>query len=192
MGMKPKKKTTTTKKKTTKKRILPTAKRGGALPFLPMLGALGSLIGGAASVAKAVNDNKAARRQLEELQRHDRAMEQGRGLYLAPYNRQLQRKKKNVKETIKMPSGATTNAQLNELAKRMRIPYFRGVFMRNALPTSGAHRNESGIVNLDATGPGTHWVAYAKRNNRVVYFDSFGNLRPPKELGDFSGTVLRR
>ena len=55
--------------------------------------------------------------------------------------------------------------------------------MRNALPTSGARRNESGIVNLDdATGPGTHWVAYAKRNNRVVYFDSFGNLRPPKEL----------
>ena len=85
MGMKPKKKTTSTKKKTTKKRILPTAKRGGALPFLPMLGALGSLIGGAASVAKAVNDNKAARRRLEELQRHDRAMEQGRGLYLAPY-----------------------------------------------------------------------------------------------------------
>ena len=50
-----------------------------------MLGALGSLIGGAASVAKAVNDSKAMRCQLEELQRHDRAMEQGRGLYLAPY-----------------------------------------------------------------------------------------------------------
>jgi len=50
-----------------------------------MLGALGSLIGGAASVVKAVNDSKAARRQLEELQRHNRAMEQGRGLYLAPY-----------------------------------------------------------------------------------------------------------
>jgi len=38
MGMKPKKKMT--KKKVTKKRILPTAKRGGALPFLPILGAL--------------------------------------------------------------------------------------------------------------------------------------------------------
>jgi len=48
------------------------------------LGALGFLIGGAASVAKAVNDSK-VKRQLEELQRHDRAMEQGRGLYLAPY-----------------------------------------------------------------------------------------------------------
>ncbi|KYN21906.1 hypothetical protein ALC57_05712 [Trachymyrmex cornetzi] len=86
MGMKLKKtmrKSTT--KKIVKKRILPTAKRGGELPFLPMLGALGSLIGGASSVAKAVNDNKAARRQLEELQRHDRAMEQGRGLYLAPH-----------------------------------------------------------------------------------------------------------
>ncbi|KYN41637.1 hypothetical protein ALC56_03938 [Trachymyrmex septentrionalis] len=85
MGMKPKKTTTATRKKVMKKQILPTAKRGGALPFLSMLGALGSLIGGAASVMKAVNDNKAARCQLEELQRHDRAMEQGRGLYLAPY-----------------------------------------------------------------------------------------------------------
>ena len=74
MGMKSKKKTTT-RKKTMKKRILPSAKRGVALFFLPMLNALGSLIGGAASVAKAVNNSKAARRQLEELQRHDRAME---------------------------------------------------------------------------------------------------------------------
>jgi len=79
MGMK-----TKTKKNTAKKRILPTKKRGGVLPILPMLGALGSLIGGAAGVAKAVSDNKAARRQLDELQRHNRAME-GRGLYLAPY-----------------------------------------------------------------------------------------------------------
>jgi len=39
------------KKKT--KRVLPTAKRGGILPILPMLGALGSLIGRAAGVAKA-------------------------------------------------------------------------------------------------------------------------------------------
>ena len=68
-----------------------------------------------------------------------------------------------------MPSAATTNVQLNEFARRMRIPYFRDVFMRNALPTIGARRNESGIMNLDdATGPNTPWVAYAKRNNCVV------------------------
>jgi len=79
MGMKTKVKT---KKKT--KRVLSTAKRDGILPILPMLGALGSLIGGAAGVAKAVSDSKTARRQLEELQRHNHAME-GHGLYLAPY-----------------------------------------------------------------------------------------------------------
>jgi len=67
-----------TKKKT--KRVLPTAKRGDILPFFPMLGALGLLIGGAAGVAKAVSE--ATRRQLEELQDNNRAME-GHGLYLA-------------------------------------------------------------------------------------------------------------
>lgn len=82
-----------------------------------------------------------------------------------------------------MPTGVTTNVQLMQLAKRMRIPYFRGVFMRDTLPISGVRRNESGIVNLDdADGPGTHWVAYAKRGDFGAYFDSFGNLRPPMEL----------
>ncbi|KAL6445451.1 hypothetical protein ACFW04_000791 [Cataglyphis niger] len=49
---------TKTKKKTMKKRIFPTAKRGGVLPILPILGAFESLIGGAAGVAKAVNNSK--------------------------------------------------------------------------------------------------------------------------------------
>ncbi|KAL6256724.1 hypothetical protein P5V15_011652 [Pogonomyrmex californicus] len=137
MGMKAKKKAS--KKK---KRILPTAKRGGVLPILPILSALGSLIGGATSVAKAINDRKAAQRQLEELQR--RAMEtRGQGLYLAPYKygRRLylapykggrggkkKKRKKNAKETIKIPTGVTTNVQLDQLVKRMRVPYFRDVF----------------------------------------------------------------
>lgn len=57
--------------------------------------------------------------------------------------------------------------------------------MRNALPRR-IRSNESGIVNLDdVDGPGTHWVAYAKRGNRVVYFDSFGNLRPPIEIARY-------
>lgn len=95
MGVRKKK-----KKTRVRKRMLPIAKRGGFLPLLPMLGALGSLIGGAAGVAKAVNDSKAARRQLEELQRHNRAIE-GRGLYLAPYKRGngvVNRKKRKTKK----------------------------------------------------------------------------------------------
>jgi len=48
------------------------------------LGVFGSLVSSGAGVAKAINDNKAARRQLEELKRHNRVME-NHGVYLAPY-----------------------------------------------------------------------------------------------------------
>lgn len=64
----------------------------------------------------------------------------------------------------------------------MKIAYFRGVFMRDTLPTK-PHKNESAIVNLDLDeGSGTHWVAYKKRGKSVIYFDSFGDLKPPLEL----------
>lgn len=54
--------------------------------------------------------------------------------------------------------------------------------MRNALPFI-IKLYEAGIVNLDAAeGQGTHWVAYWKDEDRVVYFDSYGNLKPPQEL----------
>jgi len=55
--------------------------------------------------------------------------------------------------------------------------------MRTTTLSREVRRNESGIVNLNnAEGPGTHWVAYAKRSNHAIYFNSFDNLRPPKEL----------
>ena len=105
MGMKAKTKLgmgMRTRKRKTRKRLLPVAKRGGFLPLLPILGALGSLVGGTAGVTKVINDSKAAQRQLEELRRHNRTLE-GRGLYLAPYKRgtstmikKKERKKKNV------------------------------------------------------------------------------------------------
>jgi len=171
-----------------------------------MLGALGSLIGGAAGVAKAVSDSKAARRQLEELQRHNRAMEShelylaphkyGKELHLGPYKRGqgiITKKKKTPKKPLKMLASVTTNIHLDHLARRRHVSNFRGVFMRNALPISGARRNESSIVNLnDARGSGTHWVAYAMRDNHVIYFDNFGNLRPPKELMRYIGNGVTK
>lgn len=70
----------------------------------------------------------------------------------------------------------------------MKIPHFRGVFMRNELPEKGPHKYESAIVNLDdKNNLGTHWVAYRKIGNEVVYFDSFGNLRPPSDLVKYLG-----
>lgn len=94
MGMGMKKKggalgKTSKRKSSRKQRIIKSPKKGGFLPFLlPLLGALGAVGGGAASIAKAVNDAKAKNKQLEEQKRHDLAMEQvtrGKGLYLRPW-----------------------------------------------------------------------------------------------------------
>lgn len=54
--------------------------------------------------------------------------------------------------------------------------------MRNCLPKT-VWNKECAIINLDdKDGPGTHWTAYIKNGIHVWYFDSFGNLPPPKEL----------
>lgn len=87
-----------------------------------------------------------------------------------------------------LPHRALTNIDLIKYAKAFKIPYFRGVFMRNDLPTNGPRKNESAIINLDdRDGAGTHWVAYKKRLNDVIYFDSFGDLKPPQELINYLG-----
>lgn len=57
--------------------------------------------------------------------------------------------------------------------------------MRDQLPTNPRY-NEYAIVNQDSnSGSGTHWVAYKKHNNTVLYFDSYGNLKPPWELIEY-------
>lgn len=73
-------------------RIIPVPKIGGILPFLiPLfagLSAVGALSGGAAGIAKAVNDAKKAKENFEESKRHNKTMESialGKGLYLKPY-----------------------------------------------------------------------------------------------------------
>lgn len=82
-------------KKPFKFRVTPVPKTGGILPFLiPLiagLSAIGSLAGGIAAVANAVNSTKNA--QLNENERHNKRMEAisvgkkatGEGLYLKPY-----------------------------------------------------------------------------------------------------------
>lgn len=80
-------------------RVIPIPKTGGFLPFLiPLfagLSALGGLAGGAAGIAKAVNDAKSAKLQLLEAQRHNKNMEaialgkRGDGLYLGKHKNGL-------------------------------------------------------------------------------------------------------
>ena len=54
--------------------------------------------------------------------------------------------------------------------------------MRDTLPNK-PNKNECGVINMDEyKGIGTHWVAYKKIGNKVIYFDSFGGLKTPKEF----------
>lgn len=88
----------------------------------------------------------------------------------------------NKKKQIIIPNKELSNQELITYALCMKIPFFRGVFMKDALPNK-IWKNETGIVNLDdSKGIGTHWVCYKKFNKTIYYYDSYGNLPPPKEL----------
>lgn len=85
-------------------RVLPLPpKIGGILPFLiPIfagLSATGALAGGAAGIAKAVNDANSAKHAFEESKRHNQAMEAiavGKGLFLKPYKKGFGLRLKNA------------------------------------------------------------------------------------------------
>lgn len=92
-------------------------------------------------------------------------------------------------EGLTLPIEPLTNFQLLNSVKELKIPYFRGVFMRNGLPTKPRGR-ECGILNLDdVSGRGTHWVCWYKNNEVNYYFDSFG-VQPPNELIKYLASPL--
>ena len=84
-------------------------------------------------------------------------------------------------EGVILPNIPLSNIQLIDAAKKLNIPNFRGVFLRDELPKK-PRRNECGILNLDdSNGRGTHWCAFLKNGKDKIYFDSYG-LPPPTEL----------
>lgn len=75
--------------------------------------------------------------------------------------------------------------------KKLRIKHFRGVIMRETLlhTNSRPNENECGIINLgDIVSGGTHWTCYAKRGKDTFYFDSFGDVNPPREFVKYLGS----
>ena len=77
-----------------------------------------------------------------------------------------------------------TNYDIINLANELKISDFRGVFMRDTLP-SKVNTIECGVLNLDISkNNGTHWVCYYKSKDKCYYFDSFG-LGPPIELQSY-------
>ena len=101
---------------------------------------------------------------------------------------------------VQIPNKALTNFELLDFANRLNIPFFRGVFMRDTLPTRPCEI-ECGIVNFDTShGPGSHWVAYYKKGKERIYFDSYGQsildelstyLKTEKEKEEDEAVIFR-
>ena len=91
---------------------------------------------------------------------------------------------------IVLPNRPLTNLELIDAAKKLRIPVFRGVFVRDNLP-SKPNKTECGILNLDQSlGDGTHWTMWYRKNDTNYYFDSYG-IQPPLEMKRYlNGTIL--
>ena len=71
-----------------------------------------------------------------------------------------------------------TNFDIWKYIKILKIPNFRGVFMRDELPKI-PNPLECGIMNLNTHDQsGSHWVCYVKKDKTRIYFDSFGQITP--------------
>ena len=83
---------------------------------------------------------------------------------------------------VVLPNKPLSNIELIDAAHELKIPNFRGVFLRDTLPKKPKSNMECGILNLDdSSGTGTHWVGWYKCRNQKYYFDSYG-LQPPQEI----------
>ena len=91
-------------------------------------------------------------------------------------------KKNNLNSLL--PFHPLTNIEISEYYKNE--PRFNGVYSRNNLPNKiekGAY-----VINLDEyENTGTHWVSLFVKDNKVVYFDSFGIEDISKEINKFIG-----
>ena len=79
-----------------------------------------------------------------------------------------------------------SNFDIENEARKLKIKHWRGVFMRDQLP-SRLRKRERAVINLDRTsGSGTHWTCYDVSPEKILYFDSYG-LPPPRELVEYLG-----
>ena len=79
----------------------------------------------------------------------------------------------------------TYGRDLKQFARRAFGTRFRGVFMRDEIPSNFNAQHPYGIVNLDrSVEPGSHWIAVAYQGPRnLMIYDSFGKMhRPPREI----------
>ena len=86
---------------------------------------------------------------------------------------------------IVLPNKPLSNFELLDAIKQLKIPNFKGVFLRDQLPKK-TRKNECGIINLADSDDlkGTHWTCWYKKDKMKIYFDSYG-VQPPLEIIDY-------
>ena len=71
---------------------------------------------------------------------------------------------------LELANKPLTNFEIIDAVEKLRIPRFRGVFVRNNLQYK-PKKNECGILNLDdASGEGTHWVGWYRKKQQKLLF----------------------
>ena len=92
-------------------------------------------------------------------------------------------------KNLMLPNKPQSNFELENAAKKLKIPYFRGVFLLDTLPKK-LNKKECGIVNFDESGgPGTHWITWYKNGKTKIYFNSYG-VQPPLEVIKYLGRPI--
>ena len=94
----------------------------------------------------------------------------------------------SIKNVI-LPNKPLNNFELEDAVNRLKIKFFRGVYLLDTLPNK-PNNKECGIVNFDKSGgSGTHWVAWYKNGKNKIYFDSYG-VQPPTEVIKYLGKPI--
>ena len=94
----------------------------------------------------------------------------------------------SIKNVI-LPNKPLSILELEDAARKLKISYFRGVFLLDTLPRK-LNKKECGIVNFDKSGgSGTHWVAWYKNGKTKIYFDSYC-VQPQLEVIHYLGSPI--
>ena len=77
-------------------------------------------------------------------------------------------------DSVVLPNKPLARLKIIDAAKGISVNGFRGVFLRDTLPTK-TKLNECVILNLySSSGDGTHWVMWFKKCKEKFYFTSYG------------------
>lgn len=77
---------------------------------------------------------------------------------------------------------STSDAQLNTIAKKMKIINFGGVLSNDLVKLMKPNTNKVYVLNLqNSNQEGSHWVCLDCRKPRICYVDSYGVL-PTREV----------